>query len=146
MKGFIIGSVLMVLNQWTGSIVIISYAATVFEASGSSFDPQLSTVIFGSIELFGAVVAAITMDRVGRKALLLMSLSGMCCGLIATGTFTYLITIGKSLLYCQWIPVIGMSTTIFFYAIGMEPVPFILLAEVLPKNVNFKIEPMQSSH
>lgn len=136
MKGFLIGSVLMVLNQWTGSIVIISYATTVFELSGSSFDAKLSTVIFGSIELFGAVVAAATMDRIGRKALLLISLSGMCCGLIATGTFTYLRTIGKQLLDFQWIPVTGMSVTIFSFAIGLEPVPFVVLAEVLPKNVS----------
>lgn len=126
----------MILNQMTGGFAIISYSSIVFQESGSSFSSNASTLIQGCIQLLGSISAAIMIDRIGRKPLLLISMIGMLCGLTVTGIYVYVTKIGEENLDYRLVPVICMSFTIFCFSIGMEPVPFILLAEILPKKVN----------
>lgn len=65
-----IGVSLMALNQFCGCFAIISYTATLFEQSGSSLSPNVSTIIVGILLLVGAYVSTVLVDRAGRRVCL----------------------------------------------------------------------------
>lgn len=46
-KAFIIGIVLVSLNQFSGVATMLNYTANIFEEAGSSLSPNVSTIIVG---------------------------------------------------------------------------------------------------
>lgn len=46
-KAFIIGIVLVSLNQFSGVATMLNYTANIFEEAGSSLSPNISTIIVG---------------------------------------------------------------------------------------------------
>lgn len=66
-KAIIIGVVLVVMNQFTGVVAMLSYTAYIFEEAGSSLSPNMSALVIGVIQVVGNVIATILVDRSGRK-------------------------------------------------------------------------------
>lgn len=52
------------------------------------------------------------------------------------GTYSYLGTQNVDLSQYHWVPVVSLSTVIFISSIGIIPIPYIIIAEVLPQKVN----------
>ena len=63
---------------------------SIFEASGSTLDEKVSTVIVGVVQLVATVVSMFLVDRAGRRLLLLFSGLFMTVSLAAMGSFFYL--------------------------------------------------------
>lgn len=114
---------------------MINYAVMVFEQTGSNIDPNLSAIVMGVLQVFGTYTASQLMDRLGRKTLLLISMSGGLVALLVTGTFSYLNKNVFDMTSFSILPVISISFYVFICAIGLLPVPFVLVAEVLPQRV-----------
>lgn len=66
-KAMVIGLVLATLNQLCGCFAMINYTAQIFQESGSDLSPNASAIVIGIIQLFGAYVSTILVDRAGRK-------------------------------------------------------------------------------
>lgn len=66
-KALLIGLVLVSLNQLCGCFAMINYTANIFAESGSNLSPNMSAIVVGIIELFGAYISTILVDRAGRK-------------------------------------------------------------------------------
>ena len=122
----------MFLNQSCGVFTLVSYMANVFEASGSHFDPNVSSMIFASVQIVGTLVASQIVDRLGRKILLVVSLAGSSLGLIAMGAFQYTFEQGYSISSFDWVPVTSLSFVVLTASLGIVPLPFVVIAEVLP--------------
>lgn len=125
----------MAINQFSGCFVLLNYSATIFRDSGSDIDPNTSSIILASIQCIGTYVATILVDKVGRKVLLLVSVSCTTIGLAAMGTYSYLDSLQYDLHQFNWVPVTSLSFVIFIASIGILCLPFIVLAEVLPSKV-----------
>lgn len=69
-KALIIGVGLMVLNQFSGGIVMLSYMASIFNESGSTLTADQSSIVVGAIQCVGAYGSTLLIDRIGRKVLL----------------------------------------------------------------------------
>lgn len=134
-RGMIIGPILMAANQFSGAFTLANYAVTVFNETGSTVDPSLSSIIMGTTQLVGTIFASSLIDRVGRKLLLLTSMAGATVMLVVTGIYCYLNWHGYDIGYLNLLPVITLSAFIFLTAIGMNPVPYVITAEVLPAKV-----------
>lgn len=52
------------------------------------------------------------------------------------GTYSYLSQQGYDLSHFNWVPVISLSFVIFISSTGIIPIPYIIIAEVLPQKVN----------
>ncbi len=117
-------------QQFCGVNAIVYYTATIFtEAGFSEIDALLASWGFGMVNALFAIPAILTIDRVGRRPLLLLTFPIMSLALLFTG-------------FCFWIPEasrarIGLvATGIYvytaFYSSGEGPVPFTYSAEVYP--------------
>lgn len=136
LKGLCIGPTLMAISQFSGTFTISSYAAIIFKATGSTIEPNLSAIIMGSVQICGTYFASLLIDRLGRKMLLLISTCGTTLGLVITGTYAYLSENGHNVEGLNFLPVVSLSFVIFVAAIGIIPVPYVLVNEIFPRKVN----------
>uniref|UniRef100_A0A8D8L2Z9 Facilitated trehalose transporter Tret1 n=2 Tax=Culex pipiens TaxID=7175 RepID=A0A8D8L2Z9_CULPI len=135
-KGLAIGIFLMLLNQFSGALAIITYTASIFERSGSDLSPHVSSIIVALVQLLGTLVSFSLVDNLGRKILLLISTIGTTLGLFSMGLFSYLQYAKVNLDHLQSLPILSLSFTIFLSSIGILPLPYVILAEVLPQKVS----------
>lgn len=124
-----------VLCQACGAFTIVNYAATIFKATGSQLDPNVSGIILGVVQIFGTYVSAILVDNVGRRPLLIISSAGSIVGLTTVGAFAYLHANGMDLTAVDWIPVVSLSFVIFISNTGLVCLPFVMLTELLSSKI-----------
>lgn len=135
LRAMSIGPFLMAINQMSGAFAISNYAETIFKQTGSTFDPQWSAIVMAASQVIGCYVASQLIDRMGRRMLLMISSIGAMLALLVTGTFTYAAARGVDVSALNWVPLVFISFFIFIGSIGMVPVPYVILAEVIPANI-----------
>jgi MFS transporter, SP family, galactose:H+ symporter len=86
----------------------------------------------GAINLIMTVVSVMLIDRVGRRRLLITSLTGMVLSLAGLGLAFALSGLGTAL---SWIALICLITYVGSFAVGMGPVFWLLIAEIYPLRV-----------
>lgn len=57
----------MALSQFSGAFPIMNYTSTIFEASGSSFSPNVSSIFVGVWQLLGSCTSFFLVEKFGRK-------------------------------------------------------------------------------
>jgi Sugar (and other) transporter len=133
-KALLIGVVLVAVNQLSGCFAFINYTADIFLESGSSLSPNSSAIIVAIIQVAGSTISTFAVGNMSRK--LLFSLSGMSTifGLLTFGIHGYL-KMYNDLLEFTWVPIVSLSFVIFVASIGLLPLTFVMLSEILPQKV-----------
>lgn len=123
----VLGIVLAVLQQVTGINVFLYYAPDIFRAvAGSGTDAALlQTVVVGAVNLLFTVVAIATVDRLGRRPLMIAGTAGMGVSLVAIGAAAWGQAIGGWLL----VFVLGYIAS---FALSVGPVTWVILSEIFP--------------
>ncbi|XP_037039363.1 facilitated trehalose transporter Tret1-like isoform X2 [Bradysia coprophila] len=134
LKGLSIGIALAAVSIFSGIIVMTMYAAQLFIDSGANFDANLSAIILGILQVCGTYASSMLVDRIGRRILLGISSLGAAVALFVFGTFSYLVKQGFDLTSVDWIPVASASFYIFVNCVGVKPMPYLYVAEILPGN------------
>lgn len=134
-RAFMIVFSLLLVNQWSGSFILSNYAATIFKESGSRIDANVASIVMGVFQVCGNYAASHLMDRFGRRSSHIVSAAGSTISLTATGLYVYLVRSGWDLSAFSAVPVVLLSFFIFICAIGVIPVPFIVMVEVMPAKV-----------
>lgn len=130
------GVALQFLEQFCGCFVLLFYAATVFKQAGSNLSPNVSSIIIGIIQLCGAYVSTMLVDRAGRKFLICLSAFGISIGLFIFGLHSYLSTNSSlDLTLFSWVPLVSFSFVLFIANFGVLTLPFLVMSEVTPPNV-----------
>lgn len=125
-----IGVALAVLQQVTGINVFLYYAPEIFKniAGAGSDSALLQTVVVGAVNLGFTIVAIWTVDRLGRKPLMIAGFAGMGASLAALGlTAYYQRTDAWVLLF-----ILGY---IACFALSVGPVTWVILSEIFPTKV-----------
>src|ERR1700722_10889988 len=126
----IVGVGLAMFQQITGINTVIYFAPQIFQAAGlsSASVSILATAGVGAVNVALTVVSIWLIDRAGRRSLLLWSLGGMAATLaILAAGFAYG-TSGAS----AWITVLSVAAYVAFFAVGLGPVFWLLIAEIFP--------------
>ena len=78
-----IGILLSVFQQAIGINAVLYYAPRIFENAGAEGGGMMQTVIMGIVNIIFTLVAIFTVDRFGRKPLLIIGSIGMAVGAFA---------------------------------------------------------------
>ncbi len=124
------GILLGVFQSITGIDTIVYYTPTILLKAGyeSASAALLGSIIMGAILLVFTFVAIFTVDKLGRKFLLLLGLTGMGISFLTTGYVFQSNTMGPLIL-------IPITTYVGFFAMSMGPVVWVLLAEIFPNKI-----------
>jgi SP family xylose:H+ symportor-like MFS transporter len=128
----IIGIFLSVFQQFVGINVVLYYAPEIFKSMGSGTDTALlQTIIVGGVNLLFTVIAIQTVDKYGRKPLMIIGALGMAISMFAIGTAFFAGSLGLFTLICMLVYVAS-------FAMSWGPVAWVLLSEMFPNNVRGK--------
>jgi SP family sugar porter-like MFS transporter len=128
-KILVIGIVLAAFQQWCGINVIFNYAEEVFSAAGYSVnDIMFNIVITGSVNLIFCLVALYTVDKLGRKPLLLFGAGGLAAIYALMGLLFFLDVQGLPVL-------ILVVLAIAVYSMSLAPVVWVVLSEIFPNKI-----------
>ncbi len=125
----IIGIALAVLQQWCGINVIFNYAEDIFSAAGFGVsDILFNIVITGTVNLLFTFVALYTVDRWGRRPLMLIGTGGLTVIYIFIGLSYILQSSGVHVLL---LVVLAIGT----YAMSLAPVVWVVISEIFPNRI-----------
>ncbi|KAL4547850.1 hypothetical protein Ndes2526B_g07072 [Nannochloris sp. 'desiccata'] len=119
-------------QQLSGINTVILYGSEVFRTAGIA-SPILANLVMGGINTTATVVAAMLMDRTGRKLLLTLSFSGMAAALGLLAAF--LVMPGISDHFAALVALGAIFIYTIFFALGCGPVPWVYLPEILPAEI-----------
>ncbi len=123
------GMTLAFLQQWCGINVIFYYAKDVFAAAGYQVsDILLNIVIVGLANLTFTFVAIFTVDRVGRRVLMLAGWVGLAVIYVLLGASQVAGVRGVPL-------VVLVVAAIACYASTLAPVVWVVLSEIFPNRL-----------
>ena len=125
----IVGILLSVFQQFVGINVALYYAPRIFESMGAAKDASMmQTVIMGLVNVIFTVVAIMTVDKWGRKPLLITGSIGMAVGMFAISALAF----NK---------IIGISTLVFIiiytasFMMSWGPICWVLISEIFPNKI-----------
>ncbi|MEN6427709.1 MAG: sugar porter family MFS transporter [Phycisphaerales bacterium] len=125
----VIGIVLAVLQQVTGINVFLYFGTEIFKKMGSGTNAALlQTIVVGVVNLTFTVVAIWTVDRIGRKPLMIIGSAGMGISLAGIGLAAYLQSTGLWMLLF----ILGY---IACFALSVGPVTWVILSEIFPTRI-----------
>jgi SP family xylose:H+ symportor-like MFS transporter len=124
-----IGIVLAILQQVTGINVFLYYAPEIFKKLGTGSDTALlQTIIVGAVNMTFTVVAILSVDRFGRKPLMILGSLGMGICLLTLGLMAYF---QRAEL---WILVFILGY-IAIFALSVGPVTWVIISEIFPTRI-----------
>ncbi len=131
----VLGIVLTVFQQWCGINVFFMYSTDILSKAGYSqiTDILWNIVITGAVNLVFTIVAMGTVDRVGRRMLMLIGALGLTIIYLALGGCYYAMGRGQHL---PGPVVLGLIlAAIGCYAMTLAPVVWVIVAEIFPNRV-----------
>jgi SP family galactose:H+ symporter-like MFS transporter len=125
----VVGLFLSIFQQITGINAIIYFAPQIFEFAGFSNaeSATLATLGIGVFNVFATIIAVWLLDKVGRRILLFVGTAGMAIALISTA-LAFLIS-AESI---DLLSLFGLMAFVGFFAIGLGPVTWVVIAEIFP--------------
>lgn len=125
----LLGIGLAMLQQFVGINVVLYYAGNIFRNMGSSTNVSLSlTIVVGAVNLLFTVVAIYTVDRFGRKPLMIAGSVGMTISMIGLGLAFYYNYLGL-------VALVLMLLYTAAFAMSWGPVCWVLLSEIFPNSI-----------
>lgn len=124
-----IGIFLAFLQQWSGLNVVIYYAADIFQAAGYNLKQMmLNIVVIGGVMVLSVFITLFTVDRFGRKKLLLIGTGAMA---ILYGMIGYSFYVEQG----GWVIVVLVLTNVMFYSFTLAPLLWVVLSEIFPTRI-----------
>ncbi|NXF09687.1 GTR6 protein, partial [Smithornis capensis] len=149
-KPILIAGVMRFLQQLSGVTCILVYLQSIFKKTSVILKPEYDAALVGLVRLFSVAIAAVSMDKAGRKILLFVSAGVMLVSNLTMGIYIHFMpasqngTIANKTLVSSdnlpaeptnYITLIPLLATMFFimgYALGWGPITWLLMSEILP--------------
>jgi MFS family permease len=125
----VVGITLAVLQQWCGINVIFNYAQEVFLAAGYALSSILFNIVITGITMcVFTFVAIATVERLGRRALMLFGCASLAVIYVVVGYLYHTHQGGLPLL-------VLIVAAIGCYAMTLAPITWVILSEIFPNAV-----------
>lgn len=128
-KVLLLGCIIAFFQQWCGTNVIFNYAQEVFQSAGYDVDNTfINIVITGVANLVFTFVALFTVEKIGRRALMLLGAGGLAGIYLILGACYFFHVEGIFM-------VILCVLAIACFAMTLGPVTWVLISEIFPNCV-----------
>jgi len=127
----VIGILLSVFQQAIGINAVLYYAPRIFENAGAEGGGMMQTVIMGIVNIVFTLIAIFTVDRFGRKPLLIIGSVGMAVGAFA-------VALCDSMGIKGILPVLSVIVYAAFFMMSWGPICWVLISEIFPNTIRGK--------
>ena len=127
----VIGILLSVFQQAIGINAVLYYAPRIFENAGAEGGGMMQTVIMGIVNIVFTLIAIFTVDRFGRKPLLIIGSVGMAVGAFA-------VALCDSMGIKGLLPVLSVIVYAAFFMMSWGPICWVLISEIFPNTIRGK--------
>lgn len=125
----IVGVLLASLQQFIGINVVLYYAPEIFKTMGATTDTALlQQIIVGAVNLSFTILAILTVDRFGRRPLMIIGALVMALSMFILGITFHTHSVGLGSLICMLVYTAG-------FAMSWGPVCWVLLSEIFPNSI-----------
>lgn len=125
-----VGIMLSVFQQAVGINAVLYYAPRIFQDMGME-NPMVQTVIMGIVNISFTLVAVFTVEKLGRKPLLIFGSIGMAIGALGVA-----VTFGNPAMEMVTMASIMVYSASFMFSWG--PICWVLIAEIFPNTIRGK--------
>lgn len=127
---------LQMILQFSGLAAIESYTQEILEEGDANISAAEAVILLSVFQLIAGIGAAILVDKLGRRPLLLITTGLAAIALAIAGTFYFLkFQIGLNTMGYGWI----LHSSVIFYeliiALGLNPLCYMMLGELFATNV-----------
>ncbi|KAI8423632.1 hypothetical protein MSG28_012693 [Choristoneura fumiferana] len=135
-RGLGLSFLMIIMLDLGGNYAILAYASVIIRNAGVTIAPDLQTILFPALMTIGSLASALTVEKFGRKPLIILSV-------IFTGI--PLLILGSAILIQQrggimppWLPVLCIGICLFASGQHM-PLPFIVMSEMFSIELRSKV-------
>lgn len=132
-KAMLISFGLMFFQQVSGINAVIFYTMTIFKNANINIEPDSATMVVGALQVVATVIATLTLDRLGRRLLLLVSDILMAICTLALSVHFFIEESGSST--GGWLPVTSLCVFIIAFSLGFGPVPWLMMGELFSSDI-----------
>ncbi|XP_078034001.1 facilitated trehalose transporter Tret1 [Augochlora pura] len=109
---------------------ILTYAEIIVTKSQINMKPSLAVTIFGIAMIVAGSTAAMLVDRIGRRCLLIVTGLGSSVALALLGLHFHLLSLGYDGGSFTWLPITALLIYNISVSAGLQPVPSTVMGEV----------------
>lgn len=129
LKILLVGVTLAVLQQWSGINTIFNYAEELYRSAGYGIsDIMFNIVITGAVNLAFTLLAIGTVDRFGRRGLMLIGCAGIGLSHVLLGAAYAMGMKGMAVL-------VFTLCSLGCYGMSLAPICWVLIAEIFPNRI-----------
>ncbi|MCM1070158.1 MAG: D-xylose transporter XylE [[Clostridium] fimetarium] len=122
-----VGVMLSVFQQAVGINAVLYYAPRIFESMNMG-NPMVQTVIMGIVNISFTLVAVFTVEKLGRKPLLIWGSIGMAVGALGVAL--------SNVIECPpLMPVVSIMVYSASFMFSWGPICWVLIAEIFPNTI-----------
>lgn len=138
LRPLMVALVLMIGQQMSGVNAVIFFSVDIFNAAHTNLNALLENVIVGGVQVVATALAAVMIDRLGRRILLVLSALIMIISLYGLGLYFWIeaqptrSTLANSL---GFLPLSSLCLFIFAFSIGFGPIPWLMMSEIFSPEV-----------
>lgn len=122
-----VGVMLSVFQQAVGINAVLYYAPRIFDSMGMG-NPMVQTVIMGIVNIIFTLVAVFTVERWGRKPLLIYGSLGMAVGAMG-------VALSNIFAVSPLVPVISIMVYSASFMFSWGPICWVLISEIFPNTI-----------
>ena len=123
-----IGIMLSVFQQAVGINAVLYFAPRIFESMGMG-NPMVQTVFMGIVNILFTLLAVFTVEKWGRKPLLIYGSIGMAIGALGVALSNAATSISPM------VPVISIMVYSASFMFSWGPICWVLIAEIFPNTI-----------
>lgn len=131
-KAIFIAFSLIFLYPLQGMSIMTNYVTEIFASTNPNISPLYASTLITTIVIIANLVFLNVVDRAGRRKFYIFSSLATSAGLTLFAFYLYFLT-GNRAFDCM--PVVCLSYVLFANCLGMYPIPWLIVIEIMPKKV-----------
>lgn len=131
--------------QMSGITIVPFYSLIIFTEAGFQVHAEFITIIVASMQAVSCIFSALTVDRFGRKILIIVSTSIMSVSLTGIAIYFLLKEFQFDMTSYMLLPLVFFSISVIAFSLGLAPVTYVLLGEIFHHDAKVYAAPISKT-